>query len=99
MEAHTCQINRFMRGDTVEGCRTGNMVMSAGRAVSTIKALFVSTQLLGQNPPPLNPAVTASALSGFVFYSHFERLDILLGSPLTSVEVLNVWFAADSPCF
>jgi len=39
-----------MGGDTVEGCRTGNMVMSDGRAVSTIKALLISTQLFGQNP-------------------------------------------------
>jgi len=82
----------------VEGCRTGNMVMSAGQGVSTIKALFISTQLFGQNPP-FSAALTASALSDIVYYSHFERLDILFGSALISVEVLNVWFAAYSPCF
>ena len=75
-----------MRGDTVEGCRTGNMVMSAGQAVSTVKALFMSTQLFGQNSPS-TPTLYASALSGFVHYSHFERLDILFGSPLISVAV------------
>jgi len=30
-----------MKGDTVEGCGTGNMVMSAGQAVSIIKALYI----------------------------------------------------------
>ena len=87
-----------MRGDPVEGCRTGNMVMSAGQAVSVIKALCIYTAA-GPEPPPLNRALTASALSGFVYYSHFERLDILFRSPLISGEVLNVWFAACSPYF
>ena len=71
-----------MTGDTVEGCRTGNMVMSAGQAVSIIKALCIYTAVWPE--PPFNPALTASALSGFVYYSHFEGLDILFGSPLIS---------------
>jgi hypothetical protein len=71
--------------------------MSAGQAVSIIKALCIYTAVWPE--PPFNPALTASALSGFVYYSHFERLDILFGSSLVSGEVLNVRLAAYSPYF
>jgi hypothetical protein len=49
MSVDTNQSNKFMRAATysdVEGCRTCNVVMSAGQGVSIIKALCIYTAVL-----------------------------------------------------